>query len=443
MIRKPTYEELQHKVKFLKSQLEKFEKNRKPKPETISEDYKRLADHSQDAIYRYDIPSSQFLFFNRSGTEYGYGTKKDTLLLIHPDDREKVKKASKESLLPGHHSGEVEYRICPSNGSIRWMHDRWIVIRTSSGSPLAIEGVIRDNTRQKISEQQLQESRERYRNLVQSMNEGLVMQDDNYIITYVNDKFCEMLGYDHEECIGTPLIDFIEKTEQKIFFDQMAKRKRGEHTQYELTWNKKDGGKVPTIVSPQCIFDDKGSFKGSFGVLTDISIRKQVERVLREREKELEMKTKYLEELNSALKVLLKRREDDKEELEQNVVANVRELVAPYIRQLKQSRLEDRQRSLVLILESNLKEIVSPFLSRVSMNLLNLTPTETQVANFVKQGKTTKEIADMLGLSPRTIESHRESIRKKLGIKNKKSNLRTHLLSFQTKSVDPEILSVF
>jgi PAS domain S-box-containing protein len=443
MDRKPTYEELERKIEFLESQFGKGNENQTAKVGRISEDYKRLADHSQDAIYRYDIPSSQFLFFNRSGAEYGYGSKKDTLRLIHPDDREKVKKASKESLLPGRQGGEVEYRICPSNGSIRWMHDRWIVTRTSSGSPLAIEGVIRDNTRQKISEQELKESRERYRTLVETMNEGLAVQDENYIISYVNDKFCEMLDYGYDEFIGTPLVDFIDKSEQKIFFDQMAKRKRGEHTQYELTWNRKDGRKVQTIVSPQCMFDENGKFMGSFGVMTDISIRKQVERVLRESEKELEMKTRYLEELNSALKVLLKRREDDKQELEQNVVANVRELVAPYIRQLKGSRLEERQRSLVLILESNLKEIVSPFLSRVSMNLLNLTPTETQVANFVKQGKTTKEIADMLGLSPRTIESHRESIRKKLGIKNKKSNLRTHLLSFQTKSFDPEILSVF
>jgi DNA-binding CsgD family transcriptional regulator len=105
--------------------------------------------------------------------------------------------------------------------------------------------------------------------------------------------------------------------------------------------------------------------------------------------------------------------------------------------------MDERQKTYVAILETNLEEIISPFLNRVSVRLLNLTPTETQVANFVKQGKTTKEIADIMGLSPRTIESHRENIRNKIGIKNKKSNLRTHLLSYQTKTYATEISSVF
>ena len=279
--------------------------------------------------------------------------------------------------------------------------------------------------------------------LVETMNEGLAAQDENYCLTYVNDKLCEMLGYSRDELLGHPLTDFFDMAQRKVWLDQMSKRRKGEGDHYELTWTRKDWGKIHTIVSAQPIFDKAGSFIGSFGVITDISKQKEVERVLKEREKELEQKTNYLEELNAALKVLLKRREEDKRELEQNVVSNVKELVLPYLKKLEGTRLDERQRSMVSILESNLKEIVSPFLSRVSISLLNLTPTETQVANFVKQGQTTKEIADFLGLSPRTIESHRENIRKKLGIKNKKSNLRTHLLSFQTASRNPEIIPVF
>jgi DNA-binding CsgD family transcriptional regulator/putative methionine-R-sulfoxide reductase with GAF domain len=158
---------------------------------------------------------------------------------------------------------------------------------------------------------------------------------------------------------------------------------------------------------------------------------KQTDQALKKREKELEIKTNSLEEMNSALKFLLKRREEDRKELEEKVLFNVRGLVVPYMGKLKNSGLDVKQQGYVSVLESNLNSIISPFSRTLSSKFLNLTPAEIQVANLVKQGKTTKEIADLLSVSGKTIESHRENIRKKLGIKNKKANLRTHLLSLE------------
>jgi DNA-binding CsgD family transcriptional regulator len=149
-----------------------------------------------------------------------------------------------------------------------------------------------------------------------------------------------------------------------------------------------------------------------------------------ERTRELRIKSENLEEMNTALKVLLKKREEDKNELQEQVIYNVKELIMPFLEKLKASRLDSRQLTLLEIMASNLNDIVAPFAKSLSTRYLNLTPAEMQIANMVKHGKTTKEIAETLFLSTRTIESHRDSIREKLGIKNKKANLRTHLLSY-------------
>lgn len=142
-------------------------------------------------------------------------------------------------------------------------------------------------------------------------------------------------------------------------------------------------------------------------------------------------KVRNLEELNDALRELLERRSSDNTEVEGRVVENVKELVLPYVERLKMADLEPQLRAYVETLEANLNNIVSPFTSRLSSSLYNLTPAEIRVANLVREGKSTKEIAYMFNLSRRTIDVHRDNIRRKLGIKNKKVNLRTHLSYIQ------------
>jgi DNA-binding NarL/FixJ family response regulator len=174
---------------------------------------------------------------------------------------------------------------------------------------------------------------------------------------------------------------------------------------------------------------------GFRGVSRDITQRKQAERNLLKIQNALERKvkerTRNLQESNVALEVLLKKRENDRRDVEEHVILNIRESISPYIERLKNSPLKDRQKVYLEIIERNLKEIAAPFMRGLSDTFHKLTPTEIQVINLVKQEKTTKEMANFLGVSPRTVEYHRDNIRKKLGIANQKINLRSYLLSIR------------
>lgn len=150
--------------------------------------------------------------------------------------------------------------------------------------------------------------------------------------------------------------------------------------------------------------------------------REHLEKLVRER-------TSSLEEANTALRVMLKTADQVKSEMRENVLFNVKRFVLPYLEEIKRSPMDERQMLYLKMLEQSLNEVTSPFLQGMSAQSLSLTPTEITVTSLIKQGKTTKEIADMLHMSPRTVETHRYNIRTKLGLKNTTVNLRTYISS--------------
>lgn len=133
--------------------------------------------------------------------------------------------------------------------------------------------------------------------------------------------------------------------------------------------------------------------------------------------------------MSATLDMLLEKKKEE-EWLEKNLVSNTKELLLPYIDKLKTGGLDKEQKACVEIIESNLKDIVSPFARKLGSRYLNLTPGEIRVGDLVRKGKTNKEIANTLGISPGTVMAHRHNIRRKLGLKNRKINLRTYLLAF-------------
>lgn len=278
-------------------------------------------------------------------------------------------------------------------------------------------------------------SEQRYRTLVETMGDGLSEINEHQETTYANEMLCQMWGRTREEIIGRKVEQFLDDENKKILYDQLEKRKKGESRPYEIVWTKKDGTRLHTIMTPTPYFDREGNFKGSFAVITDISRQQKEKNMLemrvKKRTRELENKTQSLEEVNTALRVLLKKREEDRSQLETQMLLNVRELVLPYIEKMRSTRLSERQIGFLDVMETTLNDIVSPFMHRISLEFLNLTPSEIRVAGLVKNGKTSKEIAQILNLSDKTIEFYRKQIRKKIGITNQGINLRTYLDSLQ------------
>ena len=132
-----------------------------------------------------------------------------------------------------------------------------------------------------------------------------------------------------------------------------------------------------------------------------------------------------------ALKVLLQHRDEDRQRVEESVVDNVNRLVMPYLEKLHHGKLATREKVMVEIVENHLKDIISPFLGKISSLNKLLTPQEIQVASLVREGRTSKEIAEVMRVSVSAIDFHRKRLRKKLGLAKTGSNLRSFLLSLK------------
>jgi PAS domain S-box-containing protein len=177
--------------------------------------------------------------------------------------------------------------------------------------------------------------------------------------------------------------------------------------------------------------EDLTAFRMAAQIFANALERKRVEEALRRREEELAFQAKSLEEANIALKVLLRRREEDQQELEEKVLSNVKETVAPFVDQLRQTGLNIRQETYLEVLESNLEQITSPFSRSLSAQFARLTPKEIQIANLIKAGKTSKDIAAMFNVTISAVDFHRNNIRRKLDLNRQKANLRSFLLNLK------------
>ena len=293
-----------------------------------------------------------------------------------------------------------------------------------------------------------------------SISDAVICVDTQRRIVLINPAVTRLWGYTSADLIGKEAYTLY--ADKKDYEAQGLSRYRidagddvGEV--FEMRYRRKDGSVFTAETLGTRVVDSQGVVLGFVGIHRDISERKeaedalekthaelietnwkltreieerrQAEEALRASEAMLAKEKANLEEINLVLKVLLRKQEGEKRDVQNQIVSQVKQLIEPTIHKLQKSGLNDNQGTILRLLSANLSEIISPFSRTLLAMELSLTPTEIQVANLVKEGKTSKEIAELINIASGTIEIHRKNIRKKCGIANKKVNLRTYLLS--------------
>jgi len=198
-----------------------------------------------------------------------------------------------ENILPNNTSFdnfEVEHDFPTIGRRVMLLNARRIY--SKGNKTLMVLLAIEDITERRQAEEKLQKSEKRYRMLVEMMNDGLSMLDQADVLIYVNDRYCEMLGYPREELIGRPIYNFIDPGQRDKVHEMLEKERKGERTVYESAYVRKDGQKIFAIVSATPIFEG-GRYLGSFAVVTDITRIKMAEEKLRESEEKYRSLVEY------------------------------------------------------------------------------------------------------------------------------------------------------
>jgi len=284
--------------------------------------------------------------------------------------------------------------------------------------------------------------------IVEHIPEAITIVDGRDLTVRMVSKFgLELLGHPKEKVEG---ITYQEYSKIQDFFNTdgaptpceelplIRATLNGELvTNEEWLLRRSDGVKLNLLCNSSPILDRHGNVIAGIVVWRDITEHKRVEQELRTKnivarknmEQELQAKSYRLQEVNAALKALLRQRDEDRKEFEEALLINIENLILPYIKRLKSGPLSSTQASLLEILESHLKELSSKFGKTLALEYRVLTPTEMRIAALVRDGKTSKEIADLLCISEKTASFHRNNIRTKLGMRGTGANLRSHLLS--------------
>lgn len=299
--------------------------------------------------------------------------------------------------------------------------------------------------------------------ITEQSGEGISVADTEGNYLFINPALCEITGYSEAELLTMNIRDITLPGTKMELLPNVLKKQKGKR---EVELRKKDGSHFFAEILGYPVKIENQFF--ALGVIHDITKRKEaeerlkhandeLERKVHERtreltisnqnllkeiqerrnaedsllrhEKELKLQKERLEEMNAALKVLLEHREEERKALEKNIILNAEKTIIPYIDKLASALKNKNARTFLEIIRSNINDLVSPFTATLSSKQMNFTPTEIIIADFIRNGFTNKEISDQINVSIDAVSFHRKNIRKKLGLKNKRINLRTYLLN--------------
>ena len=258
-----------------------------------SQEIQRLAlEGARLGIWSTNVVTGEVMWDARTREIFGVDLDQPATLelgfsLIHPEDRAKAQEAYERAISPQSDGIYAEEkRIVRPDGQICWISTRGKTVFEGQGAnrrAVRLVGTVMDVTEGVLAEQALAESETRHRRLVEIMNEGLGETDENDLFAYVNPRLAEMLGYTPDEMIGHPAVEFFDEENRDRIAEQLVLRRSGQQQAYTITWRRKDGSDLHTLVAPTAVFSESREFQRSIAVVTDISEQAKASQVLEQR----------------------------------------------------------------------------------------------------------------------------------------------------------------